>query len=86
MYDTLGFEHEGRKKKHLIIDGQYEDLVLMAKYMWSKCNIFLTPWLFGALKLYEALGLEFEGRAKKHLIIDGEYVDLVLMAKYLWNT
>ena len=33
MYDTLGFEHEGRKKKHLIIDGQYEDLVLMAKYM-----------------------------------------------------
>ena len=33
MYEALGFEYEGRKKKHLIVDGEYVDLVLMAKYL-----------------------------------------------------
>ena len=33
MYKVLGFEYEGRKKKHLVIHGEYVDLVLMAKYL-----------------------------------------------------
>ena len=30
---SLGFELEGRKRRHLIIDGQYVDLVQMAKFL-----------------------------------------------------
>ena len=33
MYEGLGFVYEGRKKDHLIIDGEFVDLVQMAKFI-----------------------------------------------------